>query len=436
MMTADPHVSGCLTASTRILRAENGAEITCGELVETGERPLVWSLDADLRMAARPLTNVFAVGRQEVFTFRLASARQLEATADQSFMTLTGWTPLSELTAGDRVGLPRRVPEPLHSQRRTYAEVVLLAHMIGDGSCVKNQPIRYASIDEQNLRAVTNAAKHFGVTAVRDEYPAARVTTLRLPAPYRLARGKRNPVAAGLDGLGLFGKRSYEKFVPAELFAAPNDQVALFLRHLWATDGCVTWDGRQGLANVYYASTSRRLDDVRQLLLRLNISSRLYRTPKSGYRDSWHLRVFGVNNQRRFLQTVDVHGEKFFAGREVLFKLRGVKGNENVDTVPREVWDQVRHTLTERQMTHRAFAQAINTKFCGSTMWKHSPSRGRLHRAAAILNDRNLHDLTNNDVLWDKIVEITSIGEHDVYQVSVADTHNLVAQGISVHSSL
>jgi hypothetical protein len=29
---------------------------------------------------------------------------------------------------------------------------------------------------------VTNAAKHFGVTAKRDDYPVARVTTLRLAA--------------------------------------------------------------------------------------------------------------------------------------------------------------------------------------------------------------------------------------------------------------
>ncbi len=56
--------------------------------------------------------------------------------------------------------------------------------MIGDGSSRQEstQPIRYASIDEENLHAVTNAAKHFGVTAKRDDYAATRVTTLRLPA--------------------------------------------------------------------------------------------------------------------------------------------------------------------------------------------------------------------------------------------------------------
>jgi replicative DNA helicase len=100
------------------------------------------------------------------------------------------------------------------------------------------------------------------------------------------------------------------------------------------------------------------------------------------------------------------------------------------------VWHQVRQALADQQITHRAFAQAMNTKLCGSTMWKHAPSRGRLHRAAAILDDRALHDLTTNDVFWDKIVEITNIGERDVYRVSVAGTHNVVAQGVSVRDSL
>ena len=85
------------------------------------------------------------------------------------------------------------------------------------------------------------------MTAVRDEYPAARVTTLRLPAPFRLDARQAESDRGVAGRLGLFGKRSYEKFVPPEVFALPNDQVALFLRHLWATDGSVRWDAKLGL---------------------------------------------------------------------------------------------------------------------------------------------------------------------------------------------
>ena len=126
------------------------------------------------------------------------------------------------MTIGDRLAVPRRVPEPVDTKPMAESEVILLAHMIGDGSCVKKQPIRYASVDEANVAAVTVSAAYFGVTAVRDDYPAARVTTLRLPAPYRLTHGRRNPIAAWLDELGLFGLRSHEKYVPQPVFALPR----------------------------------------------------------------------------------------------------------------------------------------------------------------------------------------------------------------------
>ncbi|MFC9893366.1 replicative DNA helicase [Nocardia sp. NPDC127579] len=436
-MVSDLRESGCMSASTRILRADNGGETTLGELLVSGEQPLVWSLDERMRMVARPMVKVFPSGRKEVFKLRLASGREVEATGNHPFLTVDGWIALEQLAVGDRLATPRLVPEPAHTTPMEDAEIILLAHMIGDGSCVKRQPIRYASIDEQNLAAVTTAAQHFGVTAVRDEYVAARVTTLRLPAPFHLTHGKRNPIAAWLDELGLFGLRSYEKFVPQQVFSLPNIQVALFLKHLWATDGSVRWDAKGRQARIYYASTSRRLiDDVAQLLLRLGVLGRIKRVPKSGYRDCWRLTIDGSENQSTFLRDIGVHGARGEGAEIALRELASVAANPNADTVPREVWSQIRTLLATKHITHREFSAAMDSRFCGSTMWKRSPSRSRLARVAAVLDDAEIDMLATNDVFWDKIVEITSLGEQDVYDGTVPGTNNFVAQGISAHNSL
>jgi replicative DNA helicase len=45
--------SSGLVGSARILRADNGAEVTCEELHRTGERPLAWSPDERKRVVAR-----------------------------------------------------------------------------------------------------------------------------------------------------------------------------------------------------------------------------------------------------------------------------------------------------------------------------------------------------------------------------------------------
>jgi replicative DNA helicase len=285
---------------------------------------------------------------------------------------------------------------------------------------------------------VASAAKRrFGITAVRDEYPAARVTTLRLPAPYRLARGKRNPIAAWLDELGLFGLRSHEKFVPAGVFALPKEQVGDFIRHLWATDGSVRWDSKAGQARIYYASTSRRLvDDLARLLLRFNIFSRIKVVRKDGYRDGYHLYIYGAENQLRFCDEIGVHGLRGLKVIEVAAALRDIRPNTNLDTVPKEVWSRVREVLTEQQVSHRQFAAAMGTQFSGSAAWKHTPSRERLARVADVLGDADLEVLATNDVFWDTVTSIESLGEQEVYDATVLGTHNFVAEGIATHNSL
>ncbi|GGK60281.1 replicative DNA helicase [Planomonospora parontospora subsp. parontospora] len=437
-MVSDLRESGCLTADTRILRADTGAETSLGELLESGERDIpVWSLDERLRLIPQTMTHVFPSGVKEVFRLRLKSGREISATANHPFMTYGGWRPLGELHPGVRLAVPRHVPAPEQIEAWPENEVILLAHMIGDGSCLKRQPVRYASKDEACLAAVAHAAGHFGITVVRDEYEAARVTTLRLPAPYRLTHGKRNPIAAWMDSLGLFDRRSHEKYVPEPVFSLAKSQIALFLRHLWATDGCVWWDEKAGQARIYYASTSRRLiDDVARLLLRFNVMTRVKEIREGNYRPGYQLLIYGAENQLRFLDEIGVHGERSVQAERCSAALREMKGNTNLDTVPREVWEKVRSVLAEKGVTHREFSAELGTKFCGSTLWKHAPSREPLGRVATILDDAQLEMLATNDVFWDEIASIESQGEQPVYDATVLGTHNFVANGISVHNSI
>jgi replicative DNA helicase len=452
-MLSDLRESGCLTAGTRVLRADTGGEVTLGALLSSGERNVpVWSLDERLRLVPQQMTHAFSSGTKEAFRVTLTSGRMVEATANHPFLTLDGWRRLDDLSPGSRLAVPRLVPEPANAQPWPEPHVVLLAHLIGNGSFVRRQPLRYASVNEANLQAVTRAARDFGVTAVRDDHEATRCTSLRLPAPFRLTHGKRNPIAVWLDELGLFGLRSHEKFIPDPVCALPRDQIALFLRHLWATDGCVHRRGDAAVqiyaGDISFGTTSRRLaDDVSRLLLRVGVMSRISVARKAGYRDGYQVRVTGLDDQRAFLSEVGCQGARGLIAADALAAMSGRVGNTNVDTVPRAVWERVRAILTERGMSHRAFSTALETKFCGTTgsmlepassssAWKHGVGRARMARVAEILDDAELELLASNDVLWDEIKSIDSIGEQPVYDATVLGTHNFIANGIAVHNSI
>ncbi|HEY6277633.1 MAG TPA: replicative DNA helicase [Streptosporangiaceae bacterium] len=377
-LLSDLRESGCLTAGTRILRADTGAEVTLGDLLMSGERDVpVWSLDERLRLVPETMTHAFPSGVKEVFRVRLRSGREVEATTNHPFLTYGGWRPLGDLGAGTRVAVPRHVPAPLARHQMPEPEIIMLAR----------QRIEHLTTDQKV--------------------------------------GGSSPGERGLAG------------VPEKVFSLPKRQLALFLRHLWATDGCVWWDEKVGQARIYYASTSRQLaDDVARLLMRFNVMTRVKELHKDGYRPCYHLLVYGAENQLRFLDDIGVHSARAVMAETARQKLMVIKSNTNLDTIPREVWERVRSVLVERQMTHREFGAALGTQFCGSTLWKHAPSRDRLARVATVLDDAELEMVATNDVFWDEIASVESLGEQPVFDATVLGTHNFVANGICLHNSI
>jgi replicative DNA helicase len=436
-MLSDLRESGCLTAGTRILRADTGSEITLGDLLASGARNVpVWSLDERLRLVPQTMTHAFPSGVKEVFRVRLTSGRVVEATANHPFLTLDGWRPLGDLETGSRVAVPRQMPTPLQAREMAEPELIMLAHLLGDGSFVKNQQIRYASTDEANLTAVTDAAMHFGITALRDDYPEAHCTTLRLTSPHHPARGKRNPVAVWLDSMGLYGLRSHEKFIPWQIFSLPQIQLALFLRHLWATDGSVTV-AKSGAVRLYYGTTSERLArQIQVLLLRFGITARLRAVGNVYGHPQWTVDVTGVNDQQRFLGEIGVHGERGLAVMKARERLDAMTAAGRFDTIPGDVWERVEQVMRERCITLAALQTAVGSRSRGDLNTNISPTRTRIGRIAQILDDVELEMLATNDVFWDTIASIESIGNQPVYDATVLGTHNFIANSIGLHNSI
>ncbi|HEU4513058.1 MAG TPA: replicative DNA helicase [Nocardioidaceae bacterium] len=362
-MMSDLRESGCVTADTRVMRADTNAEVTIGELMESGAEDIpVWALDERLKLVPRTMTHAFPSGVKDVYRLRLTSGREIKATGNHPFLTLDGWRPLAELAEGSRIGSIRHVPPPLEIRARDHEEVALLGHLIG--------------------------------------------------------------------------LRSHERSVPDWVFSLPKEQVAVFLRNLWATDGCVD-TGTTGNGRISYASTSRRLvDDVARLLLRFNVFTRVTHTKKDDHRDCFQLDITGAENQLRFIDDVGVHGARGVSAESLAHSLRKVTANPNLDTVPVQIWDRVKEVLADRQTTHGESTTAMGTAFGGSTTGKQAPGRQRLAEVATVLEDADLEVVATNDVFWDEVAEIELVGTEKVYDATVMGVHNFVANGMPIHNSI
>jgi replicative DNA helicase len=437
-MLSDLRESGCLTADTTLLRADTGTPVTFDELLRDGwEDVLIWSLDERNQLVPAPVINVFESGTKDVFRLQLASGREVKATANHPFLTFSGWTSLGDLRPGDRLAIPRRIPAPV-STGLGWSEdrIGLLAHLIGDGCVVKRQPVHYTSNDPENLEFVEAvAAAEFGIAPRRVAQQSW--WHVYLPAPDHCTHGRGNPIHDWFRELGIEYLGAHDKRLPKALYAASDDEICLFLKHLWATDGCVWLAHGNSAAKVYYATSSRDLaDGVAHLLARLGIVARIRQVEKAGYAPGYHVIVADGPSLRTFCARVGVHGRRGETARELAALLTDKTTNTNVDTVPLGGWDLVRSERVRAGLTERQFQAAIGTNYCGSALYKSCPSRERLMRCADVLDSEALREIASSDIFWDKIVSIEPLGPQPVFDATVKETHNFVANGINVHNSI
>ena len=448
-LLSDLRDSGCLPASARISRADNGGEVTLGELVLSQQTPYVWSVDDRHRLVPAKLIKAFPTGIKPVYRMELASGLSIDATANHPFLTIEGWARLDSLSPDGFVAVPRILPSPIEQGPGWKDdELVLLAHLLGDGSIGPNG-VKYATADPANKKAVEEASKTlFGIEAMTKTN--GNTYQVWLPSPYRLTHGKKHPVREWLEPHGLWGARSWNKFVPEEVFGLKDQKLALFLRHLWATDGSITIsrNGHGQTVSTYYSSTSRRLVlDVKRMLLRFGIRSAFGKTTKKrgggvgSYRASYNLRIQGAEDQRRFLSLVGCYGERGEKIAPALEILSVLKANPNVDLVPWEVRPKVAAAMAEKGVNGRELAEALGETYNGGYLLgtperRRRFSRTRLARMAGVLESEELANIAQSDLFWDRIVEITPLGEQPTFDVTVEGTHNFIADGVVVHNSI
>jgi replicative DNA helicase len=438
-MLSDLRESGCLTGDSLVYLPREGVRRPIKELI--GKRDFeVLAIDRDgWKLRPALVKHAFSTGEKPVFRLTTRLGRTIRATANHKFLTIRGWKRLDELSEGEPVAVPGNLRGP-QGVSMSEDELALLGHLIGDGCTLPRHAIQYTTNEYKLAQRVADLSRRvFGRTVRPRVRRERRWFQVYLAAVERLTHGKRNPVAAWLDELGVFGLRSYEKRVPDAVFGQPSHGVATFLRHLWATDGCV-WFGAKGAARVYYATSSERLaHDVQTLLLRLGITARISRHADSAKgRPQFHVTVSGGTDLIRFLELVGALGAgKRDHASAILEHFRNRVRNPNRDLIPKEAWrDLVVPAMKDSGMTSREMQAAIDSRYCGTALYKAAIGRERAMRVAAAVRCEELVDLALGDVYWDPVVSVEPDGVEEVFDLTVDGLHNFVADNVVVHNSI
>ena len=423
----------CVTGDTLVMTTD-GCRIPIRDLV--GKQAEVWAMSTEGRIVPAKSDLVWSMGEKPVMRVALASGRTIRATAEHLLYAAGVWLRVADLKPGDRVAIARRIPEPSSTIRWPEERIILLGQLIGDGSYLNNQPMRYTTASEENSHAVTEAAQNeFG----------AKVTRYRGRGKWHqlMISGNGNRwhpagVNLWLRELGIFGQRSHEKRLPEEVFKLSNDQIGLLLRHLWATDGsiCCRKAGTKGSSNIYFSTSSEGLArDVAALLIRLGIVARIGAFCKENYRPVFSVSIYDSVQQKRFLETVGAFGPRVAPAERLWNELAFVESNTNVDTLPKEVFLQVREAMTANGITHREMATLRGTSYGGSYQFSFAPSRCLLMEYADLLDNNTLRGWATSDLFWDRVADVKPDGIEEVFDLTVPGPSSWLADGIVSHNS-
>jgi len=175
---------------------------------------------------------------------------------------------------------------------------------------------------------------------------------------------------------------------------------------------------------------------LQYLLTRLGILSTIRVSRKKGYRPTFQLHIQGKENQLKFLKEVGCFGEKGKIIPSLIRALEKIKSNTNNDVISKEVWQMIAKEKEKLGISWRKLASLYGSSYAGSSIFKNNVGRNRLSKIAEILKSKILKDLASSDLYWDKIVSIEKVGVADVYDATVLDVHNFIANNIVVHNSI
>lgn len=246
--------------------------------------------------APSEVVGVFPQGKKQVFKITFSDGRSTRATGEHLWrVTRNTWNPkwktLTTENIASRLHALAPIIIPTHAgcwgEKKDFViSPWLLGVYLGDGSS-SGRSYKLSNTEKPLLSRVSDELRELGM----------KLSSRACGKEHTFVRGSRNnarnPFGVELLRLGLYNKRSWEKFIPSEYMGASYEQRLELLRGLLDTDGTVA-----GGKTPTYTSTSETLatqvvELVRGLGMLASIKSRVtsftYLGVKKKGRRSWRV---------------------------------------------------------------------------------------------------------------------------------------------------
>ncbi len=434
ILAGRPAMGKCVSWRTLLVDPDTGERLTIEEAIRR-RQPRIHGLDDQGVVQFVRVGDWIDSGVKPCFRVTTRLGRTIEVTGHHPFLTVNGWTPLHDLRMGDCIAVPRIVPVEGHDTTWSFERVRLFAYLIAEGGLTRDVPM-FTTASPEHLGDFRHCLEH--------EFPQCEMNVQPDGITYRLSRklehrkdgpvhgGIKNPVKAWLTELDQMGRRSEAKYLPGIVWAWDHARLAEFLRVLFSCDGTI-YD-MNGYPRIEFTVASERLArDVHHALLRFGIVAKFWqKTVKA-----WRVELTAPEEVSRYQRFIGWICEKATRLPAEKFEHEGTHRHACSGAAPRETWDLVRASTRRAGLTLSDLARMTGerTESGYNAHTSRAIRRERLERYAVALADPELLRVASEDLYWDEIIEIATVGEMQVYDLNVPAGSNFIANDICVHNT-
>jgi replicative DNA helicase len=428
IVAARPSMGKCLMARSLVV-LDNGSVTTIEEIYKRKSAKIL-TLKEDYKFKQTEASNFIDDGIKPVFRVTTRLGRQIETTITHPYLTINGWRKLEELKIGNKIAVPR-ILNVFGQDEWRECEVKILGYLLGDGSLTSGTTV-FVVGNKAIQNDFEKAISEFGGL----ETVIQRDRNGTLDVRVRKTSGNNNPLNDWLKKLDIFRCNSHTKFIPKEVFTLKKELIAILLNRLFSTDG---WASvlTSGQVRLGFASVSEKMiRQVQHLLLRFGVVAKLKKRAvkyKERRNPAWQIDIIDALSIKTFIREIGIFGKEAVL-KLALEKLENRNYQTNGDLIPIKIWE----SISESKGAESWVSLARRAELKGHTnihVGKRAPSRRRLLNLATTLQNDSLQNLATSEVYWDEIVSIEYAGEKQVYDLTIPDTHNFVANDVCVHNT-
>ena len=363
-----------------------------------------------------------------VYRVKTESGRYVDATAKQPILTSDGFKKVSELSTSDSVAVPVDFGE--WEGKEYIPEAKFIGWMLGNGYMRGYPAPSFITNDADVAKEFCDfVEKRWGFVPKTHKHKCKKVFQYDLT--YCSVRTKKpNITKSWCVEHDLWGNTAKDKYIPEWFIEKANKQsVVELLTGLWETDGSV--DLGQTHRRLSYSTTSGAMvNQILYLLSKIGIFA---------YVDDGYLSPVATTKCYK----ITIESKEFIDKFNEIIKLTGYKGKKQ---------RQLSKTRDSYFTNRLGRNTSISVDEYIHSLCPRSVARIQIHGGRRTTKSHLIKSLAemkkytglkttpydwlcSEHIVWDGIESITSMGEQEVFDLSVENTHNFIVNGIVVHNS-